>query len=131
MAIEDLKHTALPRALADTIASAVDLFQKELKLARAEISDKFASKLKAGGYFAASAAIGFVVVLVLVQAAIFALVARGFAPHWACLIVASVLAVTAGAVFALGRSEAKDSVMPDRTINQVKQDIAVAKENFK
>ena len=131
MSIEDLKHTALPRALADTIASAVDLFHKELTLARAEISDKVTSKLKAGGYFAASAVLGFVVLLVLVQAAIFALAARGFAMHWACLIIAAVLAVAAGAIFALGRSEANESATPDRTIKQIKQDIATAKESFK
>ena len=131
MSIEDLKHTALPRALADTIASAVDLFHKELTLARAEISDKVTSKLKAGGYFAASAVLGFVVLLVLVQAAILALAARGFAMHWACLIVAAVLALAAGAIYALGRSEAKESATPDRTIRQIKQDIATAKESFK
>jgi len=131
MSIEDLKHTALPRALADTIASAVDLFHKELTLARAEISDKVTSKLKAGGYFAASAVLGFVVLLVLVQAAILALAARGFAMHWACLIVAAVLALAAGAIYALGRSEAKESATPDRTIKQIKQDIATAKESFK
>jgi protein-S-isoprenylcysteine O-methyltransferase Ste14 len=131
MSIEDLKHTALPRALADTIASAIDLFHKELRLARVEITDKLTSKLKAGGYFAASAVLGFVVLLVLVQAAILALAARGFAMHWACLIVAAVLAVAAGAIFALGRSEAKESIAPDRTINQIKQDMTVAKESFK
>lgn len=131
MSIEDLKHTALPRALADALASSVDLFRKELALARAEISDKAAKKLKAGGYFAASAVLGFVVLLVLVQAAILALAARGIAMHWACLIVAGVLAAAAGAIFALGRSEAKDSSTPDRTIAQIKQDIAIAKESFK
>ena len=131
MSIEDLKNTALPRALADTIANAMDLFQKELRLARAEISDKLATKLKAGTYFAVSGLLGFVVVLVLVEAAIFALAARGILLHWACLIVAAVLAVAAGAIFALGRSEAKESVSPDRTIAQIKQDIATAKESFK
>jgi hypothetical protein len=66
-----------------------------------------------------------------VQAAIFALAARGFAMHWACLIVAAVLAAAAAAIFALGRAEAKDPATPDRTIKQLKRDIAVAKESFK
>lgn len=131
MSIEDLKHSALPRALADAIADGIDLFQKELRLARAEITEKFATKLKAGTYFAIAALLGFVVVMVLVEAAIFALAARGIALHWACLIVAAVLAVAAGAIFALGRADAKESVSPDRTIAQIKQDIATAKESFK
>lgn len=131
MSIEDLKHSALPRALADAIADGIDLFQKELRLARAEITEKFATKLKAGTYIAIAALLGFVVVMVLVEAAIFALAARGIALHWACLIVAAVLAVAAGAIFALGRADAKESVSPDRTIAQIKQDIATAKESFK
>jgi protein-S-isoprenylcysteine O-methyltransferase Ste14 len=131
MSIEDLKHSALPRALADAIADAIDLFQKELRLARAEISDKLTTKFKAGAYFAVAGLLGFVVVLVLVQAAIFALAARGIPLHWSCLIVAAVLAAAAGAIFALGRADAKESVSPDRTIAQIKQDIATAKESFK
>jgi hypothetical protein len=131
MSIEDLKHSALPRALADAIADAIDLFQKELRLARAEISDKLTTKLKAGAYFAVAGLLGFVVVLALVQAAIFALAARGIPLHWSCLIVAAVLAAAAGAIFALGRADAKESVSPDRTIAQIKQDIATAKESFK
>jgi putative superfamily III holin-X len=131
MAIEDLKHTALPRALADAIADAIDLVQKELRLARAEIADKVSRKLKAGVYFSASGILAFIAALVVVEAAIFALAMRGFALHWACLIVAAVLAVLAGALFVVGRAEAKESVVPERTIAQFKQDIATAKESFK
>jgi hypothetical protein len=39
--------------------------------------------------------------------------------------------VLAGALFAFGRAEAHESVVPERTIAQFKQDIATAKENFK
>jgi uncharacterized membrane protein YqjE len=131
MAIEDLKHTALPRALANAVADAIDLVQKELRLARAEIADKVARKLKAGVYFSASGVLAFIAVLVFVEAAIFALAMRGLAFHWACLVVAAVLAVLAGALFAFGRAEAHESVVPERTIAQFKQDIATAKENFK
>jgi hypothetical protein len=50
MAQEQLKHSALPRALADVVADVADLFQKELRLARVE-SAKLSTKFRPGsGY---------------------------------------------------------------------------------
>jgi hypothetical protein len=54
----------------------------------------------------------------------------GIALHWSCLIVAAVLAAAAGAGFSKGRADVPEQLTPDRAINQVKQDIAVAKEQF-
>ena len=57
--------------------------------------------------------------------------ATGFALHWSSLIVAAVLGAVAGAAFAKGKADVPDQLTPDRAINQVKQDIAAAKEQFK
>jgi hypothetical protein len=46
------------------------------------------------------------------------------------LIVAAVLAGAGGAAFAKGRADVPHQLTPDRAINQVKRDIAVAKEQF-
>jgi hypothetical protein len=40
MAYERLKDTALPHALSDVVADLADLFQKELRLAKAEVLSK-------------------------------------------------------------------------------------------
>ena len=51
----DLKNQALPRALSDVVADLADLFQKELRLAKAELSEKLSIKAWAGVWMAAAA----------------------------------------------------------------------------
>jgi hypothetical protein len=66
-----------------------------------------------------------------VQASIFGVAAAsGLALHWSCLIVAVVLAAIAGATYFKGQADAKKEVTPNRTIHQVKEDIATVKEQF-
>jgi hypothetical protein len=65
-----------------------------------------------------------------VQAVVFGITSYGIALHWSCLIVAGVLAAIAVLSFLKGRSDAKEELAPTRTINQVKQDIATAKEQL-
>ncbi len=129
---DHLKNSPLPRALSDVVADLVDLFQKEIRLARAELSEKLSLKIQAGAWISAAAALGLVAVLVLVQAAIFGIAsAFGIALHWSCLAVAALLAVIAAAAYAKGRANAKEELSPTRTIYQVKQDIATVKEQLK
>jgi hypothetical protein len=78
-----------------------------------------------------SAVLALVCALLIVQAAVLGLsAATGIALYWSCLIVAAALAAAAGAVFAKGKADVPDQIAPNRAINQVKQDIAVAKEQF-
>jgi len=129
---DNLKNSALPRALSHVVADLADLFQKEIRLARAELSEKLSLKIQAGVWMAAAAALGIVTLLVLVQAAIFGIAsAFGIALHWSCLAVAGLLAVMAAAAYSKGRADAKEELSPTRTIYQVKQDIATAKEQLK
>ena len=129
---DHLKNSPLPRALSDVVADLVDLFQKEIRLARAELSEKLSLKIQAGVWMSAAAALGLVAVLVLVQAAIFGIAsAFGIALHWSCLAVAALLTVIAAAAYAKGRANAKEELSPSRAIYQVKQDIATVKEQLK
>jgi VIT1/CCC1 family predicted Fe2+/Mn2+ transporter len=128
MAYEQLKTSALPRAVSDVIGDLADLLQKEIRLARAEISSKISTKLRAGAWLAAAGVLGLIAVLLLIEAAVFAIAAFGIALHWSCLIVAAVLGLAALAFYAMGRTDAEENLMPTRTIHQVKQDIATAKE---
>jgi uncharacterized membrane protein YqjE len=129
---DELKNSALPRALSDVVADLADLFQKEIRLARAELSEKLSLKIQAGVWISAAAALGLLALLVLVQAAIFGIAsAFGIALHWSCLAVAVLLAVIAAAAYAKGRAGAKEELSPTRTMYQVKQDIATAKEQLK
>jgi hypothetical protein len=126
----DLKNHPLPRALSDVLADLADLFQKEMRLAKAELSEKLSIKAWAGVWMAVAAVFGLLAVILIVQAAVFAVATFGFAMHWSCLIVAAVLAAVGAAAFAKGRADAAEDLTPNRTIHQVKQDIAIAKEQL-
>lgn len=130
MAYERLKETVLPRTLAEVLGDMSDLFQKELRLAKAEISAQVASKLSAGVWMAVAGMFVLLAVIFALEALIFAIASYGLAMGWACLIVAAGLAAIALAAFFKGRSDAQENVAPTRTINQIRRDFAAAKEQL-
>ena len=130
MAYEQTKSAALPRAFAEVLADLADLIQKEIRLARAEISDKLSTKIQGGVWMAAAAVLGFVALLLLLEAIVFGIASLGIALHWSCLIVAAAIAVIAVITFAKGRADVRSDVMPRRTMQSVERDISVAKEQL-
>ena len=128
--VEDLRNAALPRALSDVVGDLADLLQKELRLAKTELMQKLSLKLQAGAWFAVAAVLGVFVLMLAIEAAVFAVASYGFAMHWSCLIVAAVIAVVAIGAFAKGSADASEELAPTRTLHQVKQDIATAKEQL-
>jgi hypothetical protein len=112
------------------VGDLADLFQKELRLARAELSEKLSIKLRAGVWMAIAGAMGFITALLVVQAAVLGIATFGIALHWSCLIVAGVLAFAGGAAYAKGRADGGEDLAPNRTIHNVKRDIATAKEQL-
>jgi hypothetical protein len=130
MALERLKDAALPHVVSGVVADLADLFQKEMRLARAELSAKITTKLQAGVWMSVAGVLGFIAALLVVQAAVFGIASYGIALHWSSLIVASVVAAIAAMSFFKGRSDAKEELAPTRTINQIKRDIATAKEQL-
>ncbi|MGB9258657.1 MAG: phage holin family protein, partial [Pseudolabrys sp.] len=70
-------------------------------------------------------------VLLVAQASVLWLAAAtGIALHWSSLIVATVLGGAASVAFIKGKADVPEQLTPERALNQVKQDIAVAKEQF-
>jgi hypothetical protein len=130
MALERLKDAALPTALSDVVADLTDLFQKELRLAKAEISSKIPTMVNAGIWMSAAGVLGLIAAFALIQAIIFGIASYGIAMHWACLIVAAVLAAVAALSFFKGRADVPEQLMPARTIDQIKRDISTAKERL-
>jgi hypothetical protein len=130
MALERVREAALPNAVSDAVSDLADLFQKELRLARAEISDKIATKLQAGVWMSAAGVLALIALVFGLQAAVFAIASFGFAMHWSCLIVAGVIAAIAVIAFLKGRSDAQEELTPNRTIHQVKRDISTVKEQL-
>jgi hypothetical protein len=125
------QYSSLPNAFSKVITDLADLMQKEMRLAQAELSEKLSISIRAGVWMSAAAVLAITSVFLIVQASVLGLsAATGVALHWSCLIVAAVLAAAAGAGFSKGRADVPEQLTPDRAINQVKQDIAVAKEQF-
>ena len=125
------QYSSLPNAFSKVITDLADLMQKEMQLARAELSEKLSISIRAGVWMSAAAILAIASGFLIVQASVLGLsAATGIALHWSCLIVAAVLAAAAGAGFSKGRADVPEQLTPDRAINQVKQDIAVAKEQF-
>jgi Putative Actinobacterial Holin-X, holin superfamily III len=130
MALERLKDATLPHALSEVVADLADLLQKELRLAKAEISSKISTKLGAGIWMSTAGVLGLMAVFIVLQALIFAIASTGIAMHWSCLIVAAGLAAMAAAAFFKGRAGAQEDLTPDRTIHQIERDISTLKEQL-
>jgi hypothetical protein len=125
------RYSSLPKAFSEVIADLADLMQKEMRLARAELYEKLSISIRAGVSMSVAAVLAILAGFLIVQAIVLGLSdATGIALHWSCLIVAAILAGAAGAAFAKGKADVPRELTPERAINQVKQDIAVAKEQF-
>jgi hypothetical protein len=130
MADEAPKESALLRSLSDLMTDLADLFQKELRLAKAEITANISRKLQAGLWMSAAGLLGLLAALLVVQAIVFALIGWGLAPYWACLVVALVLGCAAALSFVKGRADAARGLAPERTLTQIKKDIKSTKEQL-
>jgi Putative Actinobacterial Holin-X, holin superfamily III len=125
------QYSSLPNAFSRVITDLADLMQKEMRLARAELSEKLSITIRAGVWMSVAAVLAILAALLVVQACVLGLsAATGIALHWSSLMVAALLAAGGGAAFAKGKADVPEQLAPDRAIHQVKQDIAVAKEQF-
>jgi hypothetical protein len=130
MPLERLKDTTLPHVLGEVVGDLAELFQKELQLAKAEISANVLTKLNAGIWMGAAGILSILAVLFLLEAIVFAIASSGIGLSWSSLIVAVGTAAIAAAAFFKGRADAQEDMTPARSIQNIKQDIATAKEQM-
>jgi uncharacterized membrane protein YqjE len=127
----DLRTDArsISRLLGDAFDQLSQLIQTEIRLARAELADKAAragvgAGLLFGGLFLMVPAL----VLFLISLAL-VLINVGLSPISAHFLAGLVGAVASGLLIFTGLSRLKpDQLTPDTTIQQVKKDVAAAKE---
>lgn len=115
----------------EAMVQAATLISVEFRLARAEIAEKVSS-LRTGAALVVAGAVFLVGALFLVlQWAVVALVAAGLSPV-AATMVASVACSLVGLVLILAGRQKLDtgSVLPERTLNQIARDGAMAKEKL-
>ena len=126
------RDSVLPQAFSHVLLDLADLVQKELRLARAELSSKLSIKLRAGIWMATAAGLALVVVILLAQALVLWIAAAfAIAMHMSCLIVALCVAAAAAMAYYQGRDDAKEELTPSRTIHQIERDIMMTKEQLR
>jgi hypothetical protein len=127
---DQLRESAMVRAVTDLLTDLSDLIQKEVRLARAELTDKLSLRLHAGIWMAAAGVLGFVAALLVLEGIVFALASAGLPLHWSCFLVAAVLAAAAALAFYRGRSGAGADLAP-RSARQLGETMRTVREQLR
>jgi hypothetical protein len=125
-----LRQPSLPEAFSEVLTDLADLFRKELRLARAELSSNLSAKLRGGIWLSVAALFGLLALALILGAIVAWITTFNVSLHFAFLIVGSGVALLAVLAYFAGRNEAQAELAPSRTISQVKQDIETTKEQL-
>ncbi|MFE5111426.1 phage holin family protein [Streptomyces sp. NPDC056663] len=109
-----------------------ELIRGEMRLARAELTEKGRRYGKGGSLFGGASLVGFLALQALVAAGIAALAVP--LPVWAAALIMAAVLGSAAAVLALtGKKEVGQAAppTPEQTIDSVKADVAEIKESVK
>lgn len=131
MATRETTHP-LTSLVTRAVSDIAYLLQTEIRLARAELGEKM-GKLATGGICAAAGVVMALAGLILLLFAIVQWLAVAGLPHeWGFLIVGGlVLLVGAGLLMAGTRNMKGAALVPHRTLDQLKADLSIVKEQMK
>jgi nitrate/nitrite transporter NarK len=115
----------------DILRDVQEVIRAELRLARAEMTEKARSAGKAGGMFGGAAVAGLLAACCLVTACVAALALA--MPVWAAALIMTVLlGAAAGMAYTAGRSKLKTvTPVPEQTVQTLKDDVEWAKNRTK
>ena len=130
MARERLKQSSLPETFSQVLGDLADLFRKELRLARAELSSNASAKLRGGIWFGLAGVFGLASLALVLGALVAWITSLDVSLHVAFLIVAAGVGLLAVAAYFAGQKDAQAELTPSRTITQVKRDIEITKEQL-
>ena len=130
MARERLRQPSLPEVLSEVLGDFADLFRKELRLARAELSSNISAKLRGGVWLGLAGVFGLLALALLLGALVAWITTFDVSLHVAFLVVAAGVALLAAFAYFAGRNEIQAELTPSRTISQLKQDIETTKEQL-
>ncbi|MBA9004689.1 MULTISPECIES: phage holin family protein [Thermomonospora] len=125
--LKDRSTAELLKRLSDQVRN---LVQQEIRLAKAELTEKGKRAGKGAGMLGAAALVGLYAVGVLLATIILALAT--VMPAWlSALIVTVVLLVVAGVLALMGRAQTRKATpaAPARTMESVKKDVQVVREH--
>jgi len=131
MALQD-NTRPLSSVLSQIISEVAYLVQTEIRLARAEMSEKFGKMASAGTMIGAGALLLLAGFIVLLFAIVRWLAVAGIPEEWGFLIVGGIIAVVGLALAMAGSSSLKHAdLTPDKTVAQMRADYSVIKEQVK
>jgi len=108
------------------------LLQTEIRLARAEISEKVACAANGGAFIGVAAVLLLTGLPILLLAIVRWLEIAGLPNQWGLLLVGGLVVVIGIALALMGANRLKGSALkPDRTIEQVRADVSMAKEHVR
>ena len=130
MARERLKQSSLPETFSQVLGDLADLFRKELRLARAELSSNASAKLRGGIWLALAGIFGLASLALVLGALVAWITSLDVSLHVAFLIVGAGVGLLAVIAYFAGQKDAQAELTPSRTISQVKRDIEITKEQL-
>jgi hypothetical protein len=130
MARERLRQPSLGETFSEVLGDLADLFRKELRLARAELSSNLSAKVRGSIWFGLAGLFGLLALGLMLGALVTWITTLGVSLHVAFLMVGAGVALCAGVAYFAGRNDVEAELAPSRTINQVKQDIETTKEQL-
>ena len=128
---EELQATTFAKAATEALEDLGSLLQLELKLAKAEVKDALTGQLKAIIFFLVAAMISLIALGLLATSAVLALIQDGMQPSLAALSVAIAAVILAGLTTLIARAQLPQSAVPHRTLQNMKRDATVVREQFK
>ena len=130
MARERLKQSSLPETFSQVLGDLADLFRKELRLARAELSSNASAKLRGGIWLGLAGVFGLASLALILGALVAWITSLDVSLPVAFLIVAAGVGLLAVAAYFAGQKDAQGELTPSRTISQMKRDIEITKEQL-
>jgi len=119
---EEVEQTSVGELIGNISDDLSRLFRQEVELAKAEVRQEAAKAGKAAGMLGAAGFAGYLTVLLLSFALVFAL-GNVMDLGWSALVVALIWAIAGAVLYAAGRRKLKAvDPMPRRTVETIKED---------
>jgi hypothetical protein len=116
----------------DTVAEVTHLFQTEIRLVRAELNEKLSRAANSGVLIAAGGVVMIPAVFILLLAIVRWLAVAGLPEQWGLTLVGLAVAGAGAGLLMKGINNLKGSALvPRRSIEQVRADLSMAKEQVR
>jgi hypothetical protein len=119
---EEVSETSIGDLIGNISNDLSTLFRQEVELAKAEVKQEASKAGKAAGILGAAGFAGYMTIVLLSFALVYAL-SNVIDAGWAALIVAVIWGIVGAVLYANGRKKLKDvDPVPHRTVDTIKED---------